>query len=352
MGDTITAFAAFIGGTSSGKSTIAELVRDAIVKFSSAQNKEGLVTILEADMFYRDLEEVKLIQGENIIWDDPNLIDYIALYNTLIKLSKNQEVTIPSYIKDPGILDWNNTITLKPASIILVEGFLLHAVSLAESIYREEGFAVTHESSEKTKFSAGEAVIPRCIINGDGTLQPVRQGETADIEDTRAYIYEYLFGKKGLFSSGKYFVDCEEGEAIKRRVTRDYIMLDNRTVEVTVGQWDSVMAAYEKIIEPEKRKKWVVVDNTNFTEKTAARIYDISAMLMRSEHIAFNRDYANRRDGISGIKVIYNILIDKIVKYYVTEKKHRMEQLVKEYSHYLPGWLTGNHLFIEAFKSV
>ena len=98
MGVIISVDAIVIGITGisgSGKTTIADLLGDAFVKFTNLIKKD--VAVLHLDNFYRPIDDVYNIQGIDgnipgavnfVNWDDPRLIDYDRLIAAINELKE------------------------------------------------------------------------------------------------------------------------------------------------------------------------------------------------------------------------------------------------------------------------
>ena len=263
-------------------------------------------------MFYRDLAEVELIQGENRIWDDPNLLDYVAFLGTMNQFSEGNSVQIPYYQKNPGILvyDPNKMITLSPTPIILVEGFMLHAVEHANAKYIADGESITHQSEQPKEFYKGQEVIP---------------------EKVRESIVNRLFDDNGFFGQNKHFVHCDESEALVRRLLRDY-MVNDREPEETISMWPGVMETYHRLIKP-VQDRWKTIDNTEFTEETAKSIYEVARNLMDQGDIKLKKEY--RYNGEKAIQLIMGLAVSYLyecVEDYKRRGEAKLHRFVDNYS--------------------
>ena len=273
------------------------------------RNPRNLVTVIEHDMFYRDLAEVELIQGEDRIWDDPNLIDHVAFLEALDRLSLGKTVNIPKYQKNPGILVYDELITLTPSPIILVEGFMLHAVKDADATYIAQGKSITHSSKQPIEFVKGQEVIPGKF---------------------RKFIFDSFFGENGFFGENRHYVHCDEGEALFRRLLRDY-MIHDRESEETLAMWPSVMKTYNKLIKP-VQNDWKTIDNTNFTEETAMSIHEISSTLMDQAGIKMKKRY--KENGDRATELIMNLAdryLDECVEDYRVRGMSQLRRFINQY---------------------
>ncbi len=360
-------FVAVIGGTSSGKSTIAELIAMIIgqeqsskilvtrhfpdVDLTLTSNYDPTmeyVTIVEADRFYRDITAVEAIQGAIRNWDDPNLIDFIALYNSLIRLSLGETVPMPYYRKNPGDLIWDHekATPLEPAPVIIVESFLLHAVEkgLENSyFFREDVNVVTHDGPEPKKFRTGDPVIPPTLLNKDGTLSLAGDEDSSSsnyISDTRKFIQESLFGENGLFKGHKYFVHCDESEALIRRLLRDYVK-QGREFGETFGYLPDIQKTFQDIILREyqdNRAEWQLINNTIFTADTAAQIGDIAKSLTEEAGIQTFRRFDDFRQRAGDVLATYSLYMEFLVKSYIEANPVKLSKFIGGYTEFREGF--------------
>ena len=105
------------GGTASGKTTIAQALRDEL----------GAV-IIHHDRYYRDIHHPT---GYN--FDEPQALDNALLAHHLKQLKQGQEACLPIY-DFPTHSRLSQTETLSPAPLIIVEGILSLAAPEIESL--------------------------------------------------------------------------------------------------------------------------------------------------------------------------------------------------------------------------
>jgi len=124
------------GVSSSGKSTLADLLKDALIEFTDLN--EGDATVLHLDNFYRPIQDVYEIQGlkpEDFItkvnWDDPNLIDYERLILAIQELKNRGETVVKKYHKKTGTYKSGEMETVRANRLIIVESFLLFSAGLS-----------------------------------------------------------------------------------------------------------------------------------------------------------------------------------------------------------------------------
>lgn len=104
------------GGTGSGKTTV---VNKVIEVFPSDD-----VIVIPQDSYYRDNSNVSLEERQKINFDHPDSVEFELLIDHLkqIKDGKTVEMPIYSYLT---CLRAKETITIKPAKVVLVEGILI-----------------------------------------------------------------------------------------------------------------------------------------------------------------------------------------------------------------------------------
>ncbi len=112
------------GGTGSGKTTVAREVRKHF--------PEESVVILHHDSYYVDRSDLPPASRENINYDHPDSFDNQLLLFHLNELRSGRPVEKPIYDFETHTRR-KETITVRPARIILLEGILV----LAEDVLRE-----------------------------------------------------------------------------------------------------------------------------------------------------------------------------------------------------------------------
>jgi uridine kinase len=112
------------GGTGSGKTTVAREVRKHF--------PEQSVVILHHDSYYVDRSDLPPASRENINYDHPDSFDNELLLLHLNELRAGRAVEKPIYDFETHTRR-KETITVRPARIILLEGILV----LAEDVLRE-----------------------------------------------------------------------------------------------------------------------------------------------------------------------------------------------------------------------
>lgn len=106
------------GGTASGKSTIAQELKELI-------REDRTSTLIMMDNYYRPKKEnLKMFPEWNgkVDWDDPKSIDWELLNADIRKLLKNKEVVKPLWSYEINDYTPERTKIFKPADVIIIEG--------------------------------------------------------------------------------------------------------------------------------------------------------------------------------------------------------------------------------------
>ena len=104
------------GGTGSGKTTVVRKVKEV---FPSNQ-----VIVLPQDAYYKDNSHITLEERQRINFDHPDSVEFQLLIDQLNTLKAGQEIEMPIY-SYLTCLRSKETITIKPARVVLVEGILI-----------------------------------------------------------------------------------------------------------------------------------------------------------------------------------------------------------------------------------
>ncbi len=227
---------------------------------------ENDITLIELDNFYRPIDEVYDIQGlkeddpiNKVNWDDPNLIDYERLLDAFTKLKQNGKVTIKKYNRDKGIYE-GDEITISAGKINLVESFLLFSSGLEWQETYRSGKTWTNNLENKEEIS--QAFL-----------------------DLIGY---------------KFYVDCDEKIAYRRRIGRDRKM--DRPIKETHEMWHiSVLPGAERFIYPLKKTKENGGIFDDYLKNTVLRVTQIDKVI---RHIA---EYASETGINIGFRPEYNL---------------------------------------------
>jgi uridine kinase len=106
------------GGTGSGKTTVVNKLMDVL--------PGGEVVVIPQDSYYKDNSDIPLEERQKINFDHPDSVEFTLLIDHLKQLKKGKSVEMPiySYLTCVRAKD---TITIKPAKVVLLEGILILA---------------------------------------------------------------------------------------------------------------------------------------------------------------------------------------------------------------------------------
>jgi uridine kinase len=106
------------GGTGSGKTTVVKKIIDGL--------PAGEVVLMPQDSYYKDNRDITLEERQKINFDHPDSVEFTLLIDHLKQLKKGKAVEMPIY-SYLTCLRAKETITIKPARVVLVEGILILA---------------------------------------------------------------------------------------------------------------------------------------------------------------------------------------------------------------------------------
>lgn len=105
------------GGTGSGKTTIANRILEKVGTID--------VAVIKQDAYYKSHNDIPFSEREKINFDHPNAFDTELLTEHLTKLKNGYSIQEPIYDFKFHIRK-NETITILPKKIILVEGIMIY----------------------------------------------------------------------------------------------------------------------------------------------------------------------------------------------------------------------------------
>jgi uridine kinase len=108
------------GGTGSGKTTVVKKVMERL------PNEE--VIVIPQDAYYKDNGQIPLEERQKINFDHPDSVEFTLLIEHLKKLREGQSIKMPVY-SYLTCLRSEETITVRPSRVVLVEGILILADS-------------------------------------------------------------------------------------------------------------------------------------------------------------------------------------------------------------------------------
>ena len=104
------------GGTGSGKTTVVKKISEAF--------PNGEVIVMPQDSYYRDNTGISVEERQKINFDHPDSVEFGLLIDHLKELKKGNRVEMPVY-SYLTCLRSTETITIKPARVVVVEGILI-----------------------------------------------------------------------------------------------------------------------------------------------------------------------------------------------------------------------------------
>jgi len=104
------------GGTGSGKTTVVRKVMERL------PNEE--VIVIPQDAYYKDNGHITLEERQKINFDHPDSLEFTLLIEHLQRLRNGYSIEMPVY-SYLTCLRAKETITIKPAVVVLVEGILI-----------------------------------------------------------------------------------------------------------------------------------------------------------------------------------------------------------------------------------
>ncbi len=104
------------GGTGSGKTTVVKKVMERL------HNKD--VIVVPQDAYYKDNGHISLEERQKINFDHPDSLEFTLLIDHLERLKNGKTIEMPIY-SYLTCLRSRETITVKPARVVLVEGIMI-----------------------------------------------------------------------------------------------------------------------------------------------------------------------------------------------------------------------------------
>jgi len=104
------------GGTGSGKTTVVKKVTERF------PNEE--VIVIPQDAYYKDNGHIPLEERQKINFDHPDSLEFNLLIEHLEKLKRGESIEMPIY-SYLTCLRSKETITVKPARVVVVEGIMI-----------------------------------------------------------------------------------------------------------------------------------------------------------------------------------------------------------------------------------
>ncbi|XP_017009245.1 uridine-cytidine kinase isoform X1 [Drosophila takahashii] len=114
------------GGTASGKSTVCKKIMEQLGQAEMDHTQRQVVSISQ-DSFYRELTPAEKAKAQKGLFnfDHPDAFNEELMFSTLQNILKGHKVEIPSYDYRTNSLDFENTLVIYPADVVLFEGILV-----------------------------------------------------------------------------------------------------------------------------------------------------------------------------------------------------------------------------------
>jgi len=122
------------GGSGSGKTTVAKK----LISLIGSQNTQ----LISHDSYYLDLTHLSLAERKQVNFDHPDSLETELLIQDLMRLKNGQSIEVPIY----DFVNYNRTaqtITVKPAQLIIVEGILVFSDPILRSLFDMKVFVDT-----------------------------------------------------------------------------------------------------------------------------------------------------------------------------------------------------------------
>ncbi|MCF0176012.1 MAG: uridine kinase [Bacteroidales bacterium] len=104
------------GGSGSGKTTVVRAL---------TENLKEQVVVIPQDSYYKDLSHLSELEKKENNFDHPDAIDFKLLVHQLKQLREGQTVEQPVYSYLTCTRSKTETVTVRPADVIIIEGILV-----------------------------------------------------------------------------------------------------------------------------------------------------------------------------------------------------------------------------------
>ncbi len=104
------------GGSGSGKTTVVKAITEQL---------SGKGGVIPQDSYYKDSSHLPMEERHKINFDHPDAIDFKLLCQQLRELKQGKSVEQPVYSYLTCSRSKTETVTVKPAEVIIVEGILI-----------------------------------------------------------------------------------------------------------------------------------------------------------------------------------------------------------------------------------
>ncbi|QDP02955.1 uridine kinase [Thalassotalea sp. PS06] len=112
---------AIVGASASGKSLFAKTIYNELIGELGADS----MTIINEDSYYRCQDHLPFEERIKTNYDHPAAFEHDLLREHLTQLSQGNEIQVPVYDYKEHTRNKDETIQIKPAKVVLVEGIML-----------------------------------------------------------------------------------------------------------------------------------------------------------------------------------------------------------------------------------
>ena len=104
------------GGSGSGKTTVVRAITEQL---------SGRVVVIPQDSYYKDSSHLPMEERQKINFDHPDAIDWKLMCQQIRELKRGETIEQPVYSYITCSRSKTETVTVKPAEVIIVEGILI-----------------------------------------------------------------------------------------------------------------------------------------------------------------------------------------------------------------------------------
>ena len=173
------------GGTGSGKTT---LMKNLIARFGD------VVTVLSHDNYYKRHDELTYEQRCQLNYDEPAALETDLMARHLDKLRQGEAIECPVY--DFTVHNRSNdTVTILPRRVIVVEGILIFQIRAAAPFVYDDanGIFTFHSKGSNVKFGAKTTSLSEAYV----VAVDIQNGTGGDAFKRDVYLAPFVLKSKG-----------------------------------------------------------------------------------------------------------------------------------------------------------
>ena len=153
------------GGSGSGKTTVVKAITERL---------KDRVVVIPQDSYYKDLSHLTEQEKRDHNFDHPDSIDFDLLCHQLKELKEGKTIEQPIYSYITCGRSKDETLTVKPADVIIVEGILIYTCAkLRRQTY--EGHVKRHSGTRQDSGLGDRTLHKDCKAD----VSPVHRAEQA-----------------------------------------------------------------------------------------------------------------------------------------------------------------------------